>query len=185
MQVRCDCGTFQAELTHVPAHSPGRLVCHCRDCQSFLRKLGREDLLDPCGGTEVIPVYPGEIRIIAGREQLICNRITANGPFRWSTRCCNSPVGNAAAKFPWFGVFHNLFRASGPDVLDRLGPVRARIYGRDARGTPPGPTSAKIGFRQALTVLPFVVKGFIGSKYRGSPFFEADHVTPIVPPRML
>ena len=80
-------------------------------------------------------------------------------------------------------MFHNLFRASGPEVLDRLGPVRARIYGRDARGTPPGPTSAKIGFRQALTVLPFVVKGFIGSKYRGSPFFEADQVTPISPPQ--
>lgn len=185
MQVQCDCGTFKAELTHLPAHTPGRLVCYCKDCQSFLDKIGRDDLADAHGGTEVIPVYPSEIRILSGQDQLVCNRITAKGPFRWTTRCCNSPIGNTNAKVPWFGVFHSAYRAADPRSLDKLGPIRARIFGRDAKGTPPFRISHKIGGKEALVVMPFMLRGMIGRKYRNSPFFKDDGVTPIVPPRML
>ncbi len=92
MHARCDCGAFEAELTHFPAHSPGRLMCYCDDCQRFLEKLGRPELLDAYGGTEVVPVYPCEIHIIRGREQLVCNQLSPKGLFRWSSRCCNSPL---------------------------------------------------------------------------------------------
>ena len=185
MEISCDCRAFRAELTHFPANSPGRLVCYCRDCQHYLDRLDRADLLDPNGGTEVIPVYPGEVRILAGKDQLICNRVTPKGPFRWSTRCCNSPIANTQAKLPWCGIFRSAYLASDPDCLEGLGPVRARIYGRDAKGEPPAPVSDKIGFREMLAVLPFVMKGKVGRKYRNSPFFQADEVTPIIAPRML
>ena len=185
MRIQCDCGGFQAELTHFPAHSPGRLMCYCADCQRFLEKIERKDLLDAYGGTEVVPVYPSEIRILQGEDLLVCNRLSPQGLFRWSTRCCNSPVGNGQPKFPWVGIFHSACRAADPGCLDRLGPVRSRIYGRDAKGAPPFPISRKIGFKDVLTVLPFVAKGFLTGKHRHSPFFQADNVTPIMPPRLL
>lgn len=185
MRIQCDCGAFQAELTHFPSHSPGRLMCYCADCQSFLEKIDRKDLLDAYGGTEVIPVYPNEIRILKGEDQLVCNRLSPQGLFRWSTCCCNSPVGNAQPKFPWFGILHNAYRAADPECLSRLGPVRSRIYGRDAKGEPPFPISRKLGFKDMLTVLPFLAKGFLGRKHKHSPFFNSDNVTPIVTPRLL
>jgi hypothetical protein len=185
MQVRCDCGAFQAELTDFPNHTPGRLMCYCSDCQRYLEKLGRQDLLDAYGGTEVIPVYPSEIRIIQGQEQLVCNQLSPDGIFRLSTRCCNSPVGNIRAKFPWFGILRNAYLAADPECLERLGPVRSRIYGRDAKGAPPFHISPKIGFKEMLTVLPFLVRGAFGGKSKNSPFFKADNVSPIVPPRLL
>ena len=184
MMIQCDCGAFQAELTHFPAHTPGRLVCYCRDCQTYLERLGREDLLDSHGGTEIVPVYPAEIRITKGQDQLICDRITPKGPFRWSTRCCNSPIGNTRPGFPWAGLFHSVFRAADPAMLERLGPIRSRIQGRDARGNPSFPIAASIGFKDMLTVLPFLARGKIAGKHRNSPFFGPDHVTPIIPPRM-
>lgn len=185
MRISCDCKAFQAELTHFPTHSPGRLMCYCGDCQRFLEKLGREDLLDPYGGTEIVPVYPSEIRILQGQEHLLCNQLGPKGLFRWSTQCCNAPVGNSRARFPWFGILHSAYRAADPDCLERLGPVRSRIFGRDARGAPPFAISDRIGFRDALTVLPFVLRGKIGGKHKRSPFFKADGISPIVAPRLL
>ncbi len=185
MQVSCDCGAFQAELTHFPAHSPGRLMCYCSDCQRYLKKLGRQDLLDAYGGTEIIPVYPNEFRIIQGQEQLVCNQLRPEGLFRWSTRCCNSPVGNIRAKFPWLGILHSAYSAADPKSLERLGPVRSRIYGRDAKGAPPFHIADKIGFKDMLTVLPFLARGALGGKYKNSPFFTVDNASPIIPPRLL
>ncbi|MFV0277258.1 MAG: DUF6151 family protein [Parahaliea sp.] len=185
MHIQCDCGAFQVELTHFPAHSPGRLMCYCDDCQRYLEKLGRQELLDTWGGTEVIPVYPSEMRIVQGREHLVCNQLSPRGLFRWSTRCCNSPVGNTRAKFPWFGIPHNAYRAADPDCLERLGPVRSRIFGRYATAEPPFPVSDGLGFRDALTVLPFLARGMIGGKYKNSPFLAADNVSPIVEPRQI
>lgn len=185
MKIQCDCGAFQATLTHFPDHSPGRLMCYCRDCQSFLNRLGREDLLDAYGGTEVIPVYPGEVRIDQGSDQLICNQLSPKGMYRWSTRCCNSPVGNMRPGFPWFGILHSAYRAADPEALERLGKVRSRIFGRDAKGEPPFAISRKIGVRDAMVVLPFVLKGKIGGKHKNSPLLAEDQKTPIVPPRLL
>lgn len=185
MRVRCDCGAFQAELTHFPAHSAGRLVCYCSDCQRYLEKLGRPDLFDAYGGTEIIPVYPSEIRIIKGQEQLVCNQLSPDGLFRWSTRCCNSPIGNIQAKFPWFGILHSVYLAADPECLERLGPVRSRIYGRNAQGAPPFPISRKMGLEDMFKVLPFIARGVLGGKYKGSPFFRTDNVSPIARPRLL
>lgn len=185
MRISCDCGAFQAELTHFPAHSPGRLMCYCNDCQRYLEKLGRPELLDAYGGTEIIPVYPSEMRIIQGQEQLVCNQFSPKGLFRWSTRCCNSPVGNIRPKFPWFGILHSAYRAVDPGCLERLGPVRSRVFGRYASGEPPFPISNGLGFRDLLTVLPFLLRGKLGGKARNSPFLASDQISPIVPPRLL
>ncbi|MBM1813589.1 DUF6151 family protein [Pseudosulfitobacter pseudonitzschiae] len=185
MYISCDCGAFKAELTHFPAHTPGRLMCYCSDCQLYLKKLGRAELLDAFGGTEIIPVYPSEIRVTKGEEHLVCNRLSPEGLFRWSTGCCNSPVGNIQAKFPWFGILHNAYRAGDdPECLERLGSVRSRIYGRDAIGEPPFDISGKLGLKDALKVMPFLIRGFVGGKQKPSPFFK-EGWEPTVQPRLL
>lgn len=183
--IRCDCGRFKAELTHFPQHSPGRLVCYCDDCQRYLRALGREDLLDDYGGTEIIPVYPNEVRFVSGREVLQCNRLAETGLARWSTTCCNSPIANTKAGFPWVGIIHSAYTVEDPTVLQRLGAIRSRIMGKYKRGEPPFAVSEKMRLKDILTVAPFLLKGLLMKKTKGSPFFKGDGVTPISEPVIL
>ncbi len=181
--IQCECGKFQAELTHFPEHSPGRLACYCDDCQTYLHALGREDLLDSAGGTEVIPVYPADCKILSGQEVLKCNRLSPNGLYRWSTTCCNTPIANTRPGLPWLGIIYRAYTAKDPRVLENtFGPVRSAIMGRFARGTPPPYVSSRIGFKDMLTVLPFLLKGKLLGRAKPSPFFRADGVTPIVAP---
>jgi len=184
MEIQCECGTFRAQIDAFPGGTPGRLVCYCDDCQVYAHHLNRADLLDSAGGTEVVPVYPAQIRIVAGREALRCVRLFPNGLHRWYAGCCNTPVANANPGFPWVGVVHRVFTVKDSGYLERtFGGVRSRIGGRFARGTPPRGTAQKIGFK-AVLVLPFMLKGFVTGKVKPSPFF-ADDGRPIVPPVVL
>ena len=181
MQFQCECGQFRAQIIHFPANTPGRMMCYCDDCQTYLHHLGRADLLDPAGGTEIIPIYPSEIKILAGREKLKCTRLSPAGIFRWSTICCNTPVGNMRPKFPWMGLLERGFNVKEPRYLENtLGPIKNRILGKFARGTPPKGTSDKLEFKDMWVVLPFLLKGFLMGKSKNSPFFNSDAVTPIV-----
>lgn len=186
MQIQCECGAFRAQLLSFPRNTPGRLACYCDDCQTFAHHLNRADLLDGAGGTEVIPVYPAEIRIDAGREVLKCLRLSPNGLYRWYASCCNTPVANVRPGFPWVGLVHRLFTVKDPSYLDRtFGAIKSRVMGRYARGMPPRGTAEKIDFRVFITVMPFIIKGLLAGKGKRSPFFAEDGQTPIVPPVVL
>lgn len=186
MEIQCECGAFRAQLRNFPRNTPGRLACYCDDCQTFAHHLNRTDLLDSAGGTEVIPVYPAEVEILAGREVLKCLRLSPDGLYRWYAGCCNTPVATVRPNFPWVGMVHRVFTVKDPGYLERtLGAVRSRIMGRYARGTAPSGTAAKIDFKGFMLVLPFIIKGFVTGKVKASPFFAADGRTPIVPPTLL
>lgn len=185
MRIECDCGKFKAELEHFPANSPGRLVCYCDDCQTYLERLQREDLLDPYGGTQVIPVYPNDFKIQRGQEYLQCNILEQKGLHRWSTTCCNSPVANTKAKFPWVGIPYQAYTNVQPEILEILGPIRSRILGKFKRSEPPFKISDSLTFKDILVVLPFVIKGFWLKKFNQSPFFKEDQTTPIQPAQIL
>jgi hypothetical protein len=186
MQIQCECGTFRAQLDNFPRNTPGRLACYCDDCQTFLLRLNRADLLDSAGGTEVIPVYPADMKIVAGREVLKCLRLSPEGLYRWYASCCNTPVTNTRPGFPWMGMVHRMFSVPDPGHLERtLGPVKSRIMGRFARGTPPAGTAKNIDFHGFMTVLPFLAKGMLTGKSKPSPLFENDGRTPIVQPIVL
>lgn len=180
MQIQCECGKFRAELTQFPKNTPGRLKCYCDDCQSFLHYLQRGDLLDANGGTEIIPIYPSDIKILSGKEYLQCTRIVANGMYRFSTTCCNTPVGNTDAKRPWVGVHRRVF----PQQLgENFGHIRSSIMGKFAHGTLPAGVPQTFDFKGFRTVMPFLLKGKIFGKNRPSPFFENER--PIVTPHVL
>ena len=185
MEIGCDCGLFSARLTAFPQNTPGRLVCYCKDCQQYLKLIDRPDLLDEFGGTQVIPAYPAEIDVVQGLDKLTCYRLTDAGLHRWATSCCNTPIANARPGFPWAGIMHCAYTNKDPDALSRLGEVKSRIFGRDAKAGAPFEISEKLGLKALLTVLPFVLKGKLLKLGRGSPFFQADNVTPIVEPVIL
>jgi len=184
MDISCDCGSFTATLTAFP-NTPGRLVCYCRHCQSYLEKIDRTDVLDDFGGTEIIPAYPGEVKLTQGAEHLQCYRLTEKGLHRWATSCCNSPIANTRVGFPWVGIPHTAYTRKNPSALNALGDVRSRIFGRDAKAGSPHRISEKISFRDMLVVMPFILKGKMLKKHRNSPFFEADGETPVSIPKIL
>ena len=184
MQIQCDCGKFRAELTQFPKNTPGRLICYCDDCQAYLNYLKRTDLLDENGGTEIIPAYPADIKIIAGKDVVKCVRLHAKGMFRFYTSCCLTPIANTDPKGPWAGIIRRMYVNKDSTRLDReLGPVKCSIMGKYAKGTPPAGTPQKFDFKGMVTVLPFIIKGKFLGKAKHSPFFENGEA--IVPPKVL
>lgn len=183
MEIQCECGKFRAKLKNFPYNTPGRLVCYCDDCQSYLHHLKRDDLLDANGGTEVIPAYPGDVEILSGKEHLKCMRLSPNGTFRFFTSCCNTPIVNTRPKEPWAGFLRCVFAAKDAHQINQmLGPVRSRIMGRYAKGVPPADTPEKFNLKAFLTVMPFMLKGKLLKKSKSSPFFAEDGITPITTP---
>ena len=150
-----------------------------------MRKINRPDLLDPCGGTEVIPDYPRESVLRTGAARLRCHRLSATGLYRWTAGGCNAPIGNTRPRHPRFGVFQPAYRAADPLNLTRLGPIRSRVMGKFATRSPPFQIARNIGPRNVLVVLPFVQIGWITGKHRHSPFLQEDGRTPIAPPELL
>ncbi len=183
MQISCKCKKLQIELKVFPKNTPGRLKCYCDDCQAYLHYLGRSELLDENGGTEVIPIYPADMQIIQGKENLKCMCMSDKGLFRFSSSCCDTPIANTRPGNPWAGV--NRYAFSDLKELDEvLGPVRSSILGKFAKGTPPKGTPQTFDLKGFLTVMPYLFKGKILKKNRPSPFFTED-LKPIVLPHVL
>jgi len=184
MEIQCECGKFRAELTQFPRNTPGRLICYCDDCQTYLHYLKRGDLLDKNGGSEIIPAYPADVNILAGREFVKCTRLSPNGMFRFSTSCCNTPIANTDPKRAWAGFLRRMYTSKDPNKLDEaLGPVKSSIMGKYAKGQPPPGTPQTFDFKGMVTVVPFILKGIVLGKAKRSPFFENGEA--IVAPKVL
>ena len=150
-----------------------------------MRKINHSDLLDPYGGNEVIRANSRETVLRTGAARLRCHRFSAIGLYWWTAGYCNAPIGNTRPRHPLFGVFQSASRAADPDNLTRLGPIRSRLMGKFATGSPPFQIAHNIGPRNVLVVLHFLLNGWITSKHRHSPFFQEDGRTPIAPPALL
>ena len=185
-EIQCDCGQFKAVIRRFPRESAGRLGCYCDDCQAYAAFLGRPDILDAAGCTEVVPVYPQNLVFTQGASLLQCTRLSPKGTFRWSTACCNSPIANTKDGMPWAGVFAQAYTRKDPGFLDKTtGPVQSRIMGKFAKTTPAPGTPDTFNLRALAAVIPFVLKGKLFGKAKGSPFFQSDGHTPIHTPYVL
>jgi hypothetical protein len=186
IEIQCNCGQFKAKLDHFPSETPGRLGCYCDDCQAYMIHLGRTELLDKAGCTEIVPVYPRNVSIVSGESMLECIRLSDKGMYRWVASCCNSPIGNTAPGRAWVGVHAHMFKARGSSYLnDTLGPIKSRILGKYAKGQPAPGTPMKMDFTAMKTVLPFMLKGVLRKAAWPSPFFRDDKKTPIKKPKTL
>lgn len=174
--ITCPCGTFKGTVSHLPEESVGRMVCYCSDCRRFMKKIGQEGELDPNGGLEFVTVYPSNIQFTAGEDKLSCQRLSEKGLNRWVVTCCGTAVGTSTAKLPFLGLIHSVFSSADREAF---GPVRHRLFGREAVGELPAGTPDKASFGSMASIGLFILKGFFKGKGKANPFFKADQETPI------
>src|SRR5689334_2851856 len=96
-ELRCRCGQVRARLTNASPHTVNHVMCYCDDCQAFLHHLGRLDLLDACGGTDIVQVAPAFLSLQSGKDRVAGIRLTAKGLYRWYASCCKTPLGNTVS----------------------------------------------------------------------------------------
>ncbi|MBW2282359.1 MAG: hypothetical protein JRG76_12200 [Deltaproteobacteria bacterium] len=167
-----------------------RLVCYCDDCQSFAYFLERPDeILDAHGGTDIFQMSPARLDLTDGLEHLACMRLRPSGMLRWYADCCRTPIGNtpASRQAPFVGLIHSCSDApQGTSRDDVVGPVRARVNARFARGD-----RARLDAhdRAPLSLIVRFVGLLLWARLRGdqsrSPFFDAQSGEPSARPRVL
>lgn len=187
IELQCRCGQVHGWLREASPAAVNRVVCYCRDCQAYLHHLGRADLLDEHGGSDIVQVAPSTIAFDRGGEQIAGVRLSAKGLHRWYARCCKTPLGNTLTPaVPFVGVVTELFRqVPGARPCDEVfGPPRGRSFGKYAIGEPP-PGSLKPN----LGLLARAIAMVLGWKLRGKtwphPFFDRASGSPRYPVTVL
>lgn len=165
-----------------------RFICYCSDCQAFARFLGRADVLDAAGGTDIFHMPPGRMKLTAGADAMRCISLS-NKVLRWYSECCRTPIANTPAGpgFPVAGVVHSFMdHEADPRSRDEaLGPPLCRIFERSSvRPLPPnapGPPSAGLFARRASKLLGWWLLGL----NRPTPFFDDRTKAPRAVPQVL
>jgi hypothetical protein len=100
--------------------------------------LGRTDLLDPHGGTDIVQFPPASLAFQHGQMRIVGVRLTPKGLYRWYAGCCHTPLGNMVGpSIPFVGVVTEAFQVHGQAPNEVFGrPLRA-IMGEFAVGEPP------------------------------------------------
>jgi Family of unknown function (DUF6151) len=179
ISLRCACGAVRGNFDAVPTGGR-RGACHCLDCQAAARWLGRDDILDAHGATEVLPTWPAQIHISAGAAEIRLLRLSSKGLHRWYAGCCRAPLANSFGhtRLPFTGLIRARLDATDAALLARFGPVHG-IQGRYAPGgCPPGAarTATADDIRGVLVLL---ARGLVRGAKTPSPFFDR-HGQPIV-----
>jgi hypothetical protein len=162
-----------------------RLLCYCADCQACLHHLGRGDLLDPQGGSDIVQIAPSSLTLVRGAERIRGLRLTPNGLYRWYAGCCQTPFGNTVGPaIPFVGLLAHTFEAGGGKADELFGAPRSSIFAKFAVG---GPAAATIP-----THVPSLVRSFfliIGWRLSGKawphPYFDRATGQPIPPVTVL
>jgi hypothetical protein len=171
MPMRCECGKVRGEVDLARAWTRG--TCYCKDCQAYARWLGRPQLMDARGGTDVVPLSPASVRVASGMEHVACMSLSGKGILRWYAACCRTPLGNTprSAKLPYFGLTTVCLEAA-PDAIDALVGPRDRIVFHTKSAT--GPVRPRpLGFLAGV----FAIVRHLLAARRGapppSPFLDA------------
>lgn len=184
LPIRCACGALQGQFDATP--TPGvRGICYCADCRAAARWLGRDDLLDAYGGTEVVPTWPARVRLDVAGPPLALLKLSEGGLHRWYAACCRTPVANTMGKprMPFTGLVRRAIDAEDAQLDAVFGPAKG-IQGRFAvGGCPPGAhPSADLG--TIAGAIGLLVRGALKGAHSPSPFFGADG-RPVVEPLVL
>lgn len=188
VSLRCSCGAIQGVADVDPSQGT-RLVCYCDDCQAYAHFLGRNDVLDERGGTDIFQIWPARVRITQGADQLRCMRLTAKGLHRWYAGCCRTPIGNTvgSARLPFVGLVHS-FMAHDVDGQTRdeaVGPLRGGSQARFAIGGVPPNAHPTAPLGLILHAMSVMLRGVLARAHRPSPFFDSVTKRPVVEPMVL
>lgn len=173
IELSCRCGAVHGVVTDVAPNSINRIVCYCADCQAFIQQLRRSDLLDAHGGSDIVQVAPGRVRIDRGTEHIRGLRLSDKGMFRFYASCCNTPLGNSAGPgIPFLGIARQAFATDaqgGPDAV--FGAPRFLVYGKHAIGTPPE-GSTKLNPMLFVRVLGAMIGWALRRVHMPNPYFD-------------
>ena len=183
--LRCRCGEVEGRVTNASPETVNRIVCYCDDCQAFLHHLGRTDLLDAHGGTDIVQVAPATLSFHKGDDRIVGVRLSPKGLYRWYASCCKTPLGNTVTPgIPFVGIVAQGFQGDGHGPDEFFGAPVARILGKYAVGEPPaGSTSMQpsLFFRVAR----FLLSWKFGGKVWPHPFFDRKTGAPSRPVTVL
>src|SRR5262249_43578638 len=108
--LRCRCGEVEGRVANAARETVNRVVCYCDDCQAFLHHLGRADLPDAHGGSDIVQVAPASLAYLRGADRIAGLRLGPKGLYRWYAACCKTPLGNTLSPaIPFVGVIAQAF----------------------------------------------------------------------------
>ncbi|MDV4143677.1 DUF6151 family protein [Shimia sp. FJ5] len=175
----CTCGTVNGRLVDIDKKAGSRITCYCKDCQTAAHALGRSDLLNARGGSDIYQTTPAHIRIDEGATHVACLRLSPKGLMRWYAECCNTPLFNTlpSPKLCFSGV---LVHTVAEEARDPLGPLTAETFTEGATGE--GPPVRKYGFaRTGFNIMRRHLRAKLGRAATMAPFFDADGAATCTP----
>lgn len=188
VSLECACGKLRGTALSVSPSGGTRVICYCDDCQAFAHFLGRADILDERGGTDLFQMIPSKVQLSGGTETLGCVRLSDKGMHRWYCTECKTPLGNTAGPgMPFVGVVHSFMHPdrSGRSRAEVLGPPLARLMTKFATPGPPIPASSIATLRAIGRTLRLVGKAWLTRSGFPSPFFDPTTKAPRAVPRVL
>jgi hypothetical protein len=181
VELRCRCGQVEGRVQDASGRTVNRVVCYCDDCQAFVHELGRADLLDEHGGSDIVQVAPAALEFVRGAELIGGLRLGPKGLYRFYATCCNTPLGNTVGPaIPFVGIEAHAFA----DANAMFGAPIGGIQGKYAVGTPTV-GSVKPNFRLLARAIRMVLGWRFGGKAWPHPFFERGQRTSRYPMRVL
>ena len=179
IELRCRCGEVRGIVSSPSPRSVNRVICYCDDCQAYAHQLGRADLLDEKGGSDIVQLAPATLSFTKGQDRIAGLRLTPKGLYRWHTTCCSTPVGNTLGPaLPFVGVPAQSFDTLKVD--DAFGAPIGAIMGKFAVGEPPA-GSTGLNLSLILRAIGRVLGWRLGGKTWPHPFFARDTRAPIYP----
>jgi hypothetical protein len=171
-ELACRCKSVRGRVANAGPGTVNRIVCYCDDCQAFLHQLGRIDLLDEHGGTDIVQVAPASLTFDQGMEHIVGLRLSPKGIYRWYASCCNTPLGNSVEpKIPFVGITAQVFGESGNSGDAYFGPPLGKIFGKFAVGAPPA-GSTKFNFGLMARALGKILSWKLRGQAWPHPFFD-------------
>jgi hypothetical protein len=181
VELRCRCGQVSGIVTDASPRTVNRVVCYCDDCQAFAHRLGRADLLDTKGGSDIVQVAPASLTFVQGQHLIAGLRLTPKGLFRWHTTCCNTPIGNTLTPaLPFVGILVQAFETGTQKPDDVFGAPVGAILGKYAIGQPPA-GSTGINLSLLVRAIGKVLGWRLRGRTRPHPFFKPNTREPVYP----
>lgn len=163
--------------TDLSPRSVNRVVCYCADCQAFAHQLGRADLLDARGGSDIVQMAPAALSFTQGQHRIVGLRLKPNGLYRWYASCCNTPVGNTLTpRIPFVGLLAPAFDT--PRWDDVVGAPSGAIFGKFAAGGPP-PRSTDPNLPLVSQAVRRLLGWWLGRRTWPHPFFSRETGAPL------
>ncbi len=188
VDLACKCGEIRGVVRNVSPRAVNRVICYCDDCQAFLHHLGRADLLDRWGGTDIVQVAPSTMTFDKGTKSIAGVRLGPKGPFRMHAACCKTPLGNTVGlAIPFIGAATEIF-AGAPDAeaRDRIfGKPKGAIFAKYAIGGSAPGAAQKMTFGVVANAARLLLRWKLGGKGTPSPFFDDGAREPRYPITLL